>query len=172
MPFPVRKRYRLPYFNYASSHLSFVTICTDKRVPLFGTVRNGVMHLSREGRMADESWLLIPQLCDYASLDEYVIMPDHIHGIIAIENPDEPRSIAAPVFAVRQRSVSTAVRNFKSAVTTKIRKLHDDPGCIVWQSRFYERIIRSDDALYRIREYIRNNPAAWEAKPQKQHQPL
>lgn len=167
MPFPVRKRYRLPYFNYASSHLSFVTICTDKRIPLFGAVRNGVMRLSREGRMADESWQLIPHLCDYALLDEYVIMPDHIHGIIAIENPNEPRSIPAPVFAVRQRSVSTAVRNFKSAVTTKIRKLHDDPGCIVWQSRFYERIIRSDDALDRIREYIRKNPAAWEAKHRK-----
>lgn len=114
--------------------------------------------------MAEESWRLIPQLCDYASLDEYVIMPDHIHGIIEIRNPDEPRSISAPIFAVRQRSVSTAVRNFKSAVTTKIRKLHDDPGCIVWQSRFYERIIRSDDALDRIREYIRNNPAAWDVK--------
>ncbi len=162
MKYKQHKQYRLPYYNYASTNLYFITICSYKREMFFGNIVNGEMILSNEGLCVEDSWKIIPTVAEYAEIDAFIIMPNHIHGIIAINNPEEPRELIKKEFAVKNRSLSNVVRNFKTAVTTKIRKLHKDPEFIVWQSRFYDRIIRNEKELIAIRNYIANNPMKWE----------
>ncbi|MEW5798062.1 MAG: transposase [Bacteroidota bacterium] len=162
MKYKYHKQYRLPYYNYASTNLYFVTICTYKRQEIFGRILNSKINLSDEGKCVEDSWKMIPVVANYAGIDVFVIMPNHIHGIIAINNPDEPRELPTKAFAVRKRSLSNVVRNFKTAVTTKIRKLKNDNEYPVWQSRFYDRIIRNEKELNAIRNYIINNPVKWE----------
>jgi putative transposase len=91
-------------------------------------------------------------------------MPNHLHGIIVINNPQEPRTLEKKEFIVNGKSISNVVRNFKTAVTTKIRKLYQDPEYIVWQSRFFDRKIRNEKELNAIRNYIVYNPMKWEAE--------
>jgi REP element-mobilizing transposase RayT len=163
MEYKRSKHFRLPYYNYASSNLYFVTICThDWEKRLFGQIVNGEMVLSGAGKCAEESLQIIPSVAKYASIDTYMIMPDHIHAIIAINNPDEPGEVLKLEFAVRKKSLSRVVGNFKSAVTTKIRALCKDPTITVWQSRFFDRIVRNERELNAIRQYIINNPMQWE----------
>jgi REP element-mobilizing transposase RayT len=155
-----KKQYRLPYFNYASSGLYFVTICTHDRKHLFGTIKNGIFEKSRFGLIVEQCWDNIPRSSPYAGTDEFVIMPDHIHGIIEIKNPDEPREMKELRFDPGRRTLSIVVRNFKAAVSIQCREM--DAGIIVWQSRFYDRIIRNEGELNRIRKYIQDNPLQWE----------
>jgi putative transposase len=162
MRFKDRKQFRLPHYNYASTNLYFVTICSRNRECLFGEVIEGKMILSEMGRCVEDSLLMIPVVTDYATIDEFVVMPNHVHGIIYIENADEPREIVKIEFQVRKRSLSNVVRNFKSAVTTKNRALHNDSDSIVWQRKFYDRIIRNEGELNNIRNYILNNPLKWQ----------
>ena len=139
-----------------------MTICSHNRQCIFGNIVDGNMILSDFGKCAEESWLNIPLVTDYASIDEFVVMPDHMHGNIFIDNPDELRELKKKEFQVRKRSLSNVIRNFKSAVTTKIRSLHNDSDFIVWQRKFYDRIVRDEMELKRIREYIINNPLRWQ----------
>ena len=157
------KHYRLPYYNYASSSLYFITICTAEREKhLMGEIVNGEMILSDAGKSAEESLGIIPSIADYASVDTFAIMPDHLHAIIFIDNPDEPKDIPELKFSVRKKSLSNVIRNFKSAATTKIRVLNRDSTMKVWQSRFFDRIVRNEHELNAIRQYIINNPMQWE----------
>jgi putative transposase len=157
------KQYRLPYYNYASSNLYFVTICTrDRKKHLFGEIIRSEMVLSDAGQCVEESLQIIPTVTPYASVDAFAIMPDHLHAIIAINNPNEAKEISELEFRVRRQSLSNVVRNFKSAVTTKIRALHRNPAMRIWQPRFWDRIIRNERELNAIRRYIANNPIQWE----------
>ena len=101
-------------------------------------------------------------MAQYASIDTFVIMPDHVHAIVSINNPDEPGEIPKLEFAVRKKSLSCVIRNFKSAVTTKIRALYRDSTMEIWQARFFDRIVRNERELNAIRQYIINNPMQWE----------
>ncbi len=89
MKYQIKKQYRLPYYNYASSGYYFVTLCTKNRRQYFSEIKNGSVFLTVIGKMAEQSWLYIPTSSPYVTLDEYVIMPDHIHGIILLDNPNE-----------------------------------------------------------------------------------
>ncbi len=162
MRFKDHKQFRLPYYNYASTNLYFVTICTHDRKCIFGDVVDGKIMLSNMGKYVEESWLKIPSVTEYASIDEFVVMPNHFHGILFIDNEDEPREIETMEFQIRKRSLSNVVRNFKSAVTTKIRGLQNDQTLKVWQRKFYDRIVRDEIELNRIRDYIINNPLRWQ----------
>jgi len=93
MSYKFRKQYRLPYYNYASSGLYFITICADRRACLFGDVAEEGMRLSPLGDIVVRCWEHIPASSPYASIDAFVVMPNHVHGIIFIDNPDEPREI-------------------------------------------------------------------------------
>lgn len=120
------------------------------------------MQLSNEGKCVEESWKFIPSITDYAEIDSFVIMPDHVHGILVINNPDEPRELRTNEFKMQKRSLSNVIRNFKSASTTKIRRMKRDDNFIVWQPRFYDRIIWNEKELKAVRNYIANNPKKWE----------
>jgi putative transposase len=159
--FQDHKQFRLPYFNYSSTGMYFITVCTKNRIEYFGKVENGQMVPSEMGKIVEACWQLIPRISSFASLDQFVVMPNHVHGIITINNPDEDPFLKQKDFRIRPRSLSTVVAGFKSAVTKRCREI--DPTLHVWQSRFFDRIIRNEYELHNVREYIINNPIRWEA---------
>lgn len=156
------KQFRLPYFNYSSTGLYFITICTKQRNPIFGIIRDGIFIPTDIGKITVECWQNIPVKAPYASIDSFVTMPDHIHGIICINNPDQDQFLKEKIFQPTKRSLSIVVRSYKGAVTLRSREIY--PNIDIWQKRFYDRIIRTEKELNAIRTYIENNPMQWEAK--------
>ncbi len=163
---------RLRTWNYASAGYYFVTICTRNRECFLGEIRDGVVHLSCQGEIAAEEWKKTEIIRDKVRLDAWVIMPNHMHGIVVIEenadhNVETPRR---GVSTDNERGVSTngglaagslgaIIGQFKSVCTKRIRAAGYDFG---WQARYYEHIIRNDRSLREIRDYICNNPVKWE----------
>ena len=160
MKYKQHKQYRLPYYNYASSGLYFVTICRYNSNNIFSEIENGETQLSSIGKYILECLNNLPMKLPYVFLDEYVIMPNHIHVIFVIDNPEEEISIKEKRFQPEKRSLSIVVRNFKSSVTLLARQ--HSPETKIWQARFYDRIIRNEKELQAIRTYIQNNPLHWE----------
>jgi putative transposase len=161
---------RLPNRDYAANGLYFITICTDKRQCFFGDVKEFEMQLSAIGEIAKQFWSEIPSHFQYTNIDSFVIMPNHVHGIIIIDQPQnvETQNFASPNIsdasnkfgALKPGSLQAIVHSYKSAVTRWCRK--NGHESFRWQERFHENIIRADDSLDNIREYIKNNPAKWE----------
>ncbi len=160
MKYKIHKQYRLPYYNYASAGLYFVTVCTHKRKHILGKIEKGKLELSPIGRIVEQCWKNILLSSPYASIDSFVIMPNHVHGIIVIENPDEKREIVELKFRPERKSLSVVIRNFKGAAS--IRSHEQFPEVKIWQSRFYDRIIRDEKELNAVRKYIADNPLKWE----------
>ncbi len=164
-----RRSIRLRGYDYASPGGYFVTICTLDKVCLFGEVSEGRMYLNARGRIALRMWNATPVHFPHVTLDAFVAMPNHVHGIIAIVE-DNRRDAACRVpttdgiraFGKPQAgSLSTIVRSYKSAVTRHINRAQGTPGATAWQSRFYEHVLRGRRDLERIRHYIARNPARW-----------
>jgi REP element-mobilizing transposase RayT len=145
-----RRSIRLQGYNYSQAGAYFVTICTFQRQHLFGTVNNGEIQLNPIGQIVSGSWQKIPQHFPNAELDEFILMPDHLHGIIVISEQAE-QSI----------SLTTIIQNFKSIATRKINKITQNSGVSIWQRNYHERIVRNDQELHRLREYILTNPENW-----------
>ncbi|MEB3359488.1 MAG: transposase [Synechococcales bacterium] len=161
-----RRSIRLKHHDYTAPGAYFITICTHQRQCLFGDIINGEMRLNEFGQIAADCWQEIPHHFHPVRLDNFVIMPNHVHGILVIT--DTPRrGMALPCPYPRQfgkpiaQSISTIVGSFKSAVTKRINMLRDTPGTPVWQRNYYDRIIRDDLSMQHIRRYIQNNPHAW-----------
>jgi REP element-mobilizing transposase RayT len=158
-----RRSIRLPGYDYTTHGAYFITVCAKERQCLFGVVENGQMRMNEAGRVAEQCWNDIPAHFPHAVLDEMVVMPNHVHGIVWING----RGTACRTPTMEQfgqpvsGSISTIVRSFKSAVTKHINELHGVSGNTIWQRNFYERIIRNETELNGIREYIRSNPALW-----------
>ena len=157
-----RRSIRLPAFDYASPGAYFVTVCTYGRRRLFGEVAAGEMRLNPFGLVAEECWRAIPDHFGHVALDAFVVMPNHIHGIIVLVEARHaaPRQefFGKPVAG----SISTIVRSFKSAATRCINEMQGAPGAAIWQRNYYEHIIRDETDWSRIREYIQMNPARWQ----------
>ena len=157
-----RRSIRIKGFDYSSHGWYYITICTNNGKCLFGKVINGKVVLNDAGINLEKCWLAIPKHYPDVELDEFVIMPNHLHGIIVI-NKDVGVQDFEPLQHHFQhiipRSVGSIVRGFKIGVTkwfhqnTKIDK--------VWQRNFYEHIIRKEDNLFWIRHYIEQNPLKW-----------
>ncbi|EHC14048.1 transposase [Fischerella thermalis] len=169
---------RLPNRNYAANGSYFITICTKNRDHYFGNVVSGQVHLSVIGKIAQRFWVDIPNHFDYTYIDAYVIMPNHVHGIVVIDRPENVETLHCNVstqndvpWDITQRqfmsnispkpgSLGAIARSYKSVVTRWCRE--NGHNHFAWQSRFYDHIIRADGSLDRIREYIINNPTKWE----------
>ncbi len=164
---------RLQNWNYGWNGKYFVTIVTKNREHYFGKIVNEKIHFSEIGKIANECWYAIPEHFPFVILDEFCVMPNHIHGIIVINNQNDNkcRDVACNVstdnvtnskkmsdIAPKPGSLSTIIRSYKSAVTKSVNENNYTFG---WQSRFYEHIIRNEKSLNRIRNYIRNNPNNW-----------
>jgi putative transposase len=149
-PFPQRKSPRLKDYDYSQSGAYFVTICTHQRKYLFGDIQNSLMSLSGVGQIAAECWAAIPTHYPDVELDAFVVMPNHVHGILLFTGQSNFKTILGRV-----------VNGYKGAVTARIRQ--DQPGQTVWQRGYHDHIIRNEPDLNRLREYTENNPAKWEA---------
>ena len=141
----------------------FVTICSLERERIFGEVRDGGTILSPTGLIVLEEWTRSASLRKELQLDAFVIMPNHLHGILLIHGDDkELGARRAPLQLKREkRSLGSFVAGFKSVVTARARK-ELGRGHTVWQRNYDERVIRNDNDLEMKRQYIANNPARWE----------
>ena len=174
MPKNHRRSIRLKGYDYTQPGAYFVTICTHGREILFGHVVDGEMALNEYGEIVREEWFRSTEIRAEVELfhDEFVIMPNHIHGIVWIVETDNPSVVGAhghvgahgraPLLPQRPpRSLGSFIAGFKSIVTKRINTLRNTPGAPVWQRNYYEHIIRNDRALNAIRRYIAANPACW-----------
>lgn len=178
-----RRSIRLKGYDYTQPGAYFITLCTQNREHLFGAVVEGEMRLNAWGKIAREEWFTTARLRPYVRLDEreFVVMPNHVHGIIWIVDDDDDgdnvggntivgaqRRCAPTVATTTIQSINVApgslgaiVRAFKSAVTQRINAARGTPGAPVWQRNYYERIVRDETALANIRAYILANPLRW-----------
>lgn len=164
-----RKSIRLKGFDYAKANLFFITINCDKRAHYFGKIENQKMILNEAGMIANHCWLEIPLHFPNVILHEYMIMPNHIHGIIEIteNNHSEDQLNYPPRQNAYQKiipnSIGSIVKGFKIGVTKWFRINTNIET--VWQKNYYEHIIRNEQAYENISKYIINNPMNWEQKP-------
>ncbi|MDR9399065.1 transposase [Salibacter sp.] len=151
---------RLKNWDYGSNAAYFVTICTADRNHFFGEIKNTKMYLSDIGQVANQYWSEIPDHFPFVKLDAFVIMPDHIHGIIIIDKQIHPNdSVIQPnKFGPQSQNLGSIVRGFKTGVT-KYARMNDIE--FKWQSRYHDHIIRNEKSFYRIRKYIIDNPKNW-----------
>ena len=168
-----RKTIRLKEYDYSQAGAYFVTICTKDRTCFLGKIVNGKIDLSAVGNIVNTSWQGIPQHFRNVKLDACIIMPNHVHGIIMIDEivgtdynlslqlKQQREPMRNRYQRVIPKSLSYMIATFKSAVSRQVSKTATKSD-FAWQARFYEHIIRNDDELSRIREYIQNNPLNWQ----------
>lgn len=165
---------RLQGYDYTRAGLYFITLCCYDRAHLFGEVSNSKMNLTDAGRIAEVCWKAIPNHFPEVVIHEYVIMPNHIHGIIEISggmenepsvgaenippgaNIDSPQRIP---FKSPSKTIGSIVRGFKIGVTKWVRENSEVQK--VWQRDYYEHIIRNEKSYQIISAYILNNPENW-----------
>ena len=163
-----RRSIRLRDFDYSQEGGYFVTICARGGRNLFGEVRNGVVALNRLGGIVNQEWLRVAEKRDNVQLDIFVIMPNHLHGILLIGNSRRSMACHAQVTAPRKfgqplaNSLSSIVGGFKSAVSRRINLERNSNSRFVWQRNYHEHIIRNEADLAEKRTYIQNNPLQWE----------
>jgi putative transposase len=190
-----RRSIRLPGFDYARPGAYYVTIDVIRMRPLFGEIINGVMRLNELGKIVSDYWCGVPGHFPNVELDDFIIMPDHMHGIIILRDNRIPRrgevsspTVSAPAVSAppaapmdiaptftgdvsssqrlpQKTSLGRVVAYFKYGSTKYINAVRGSPGDHVWQRDYYDHIIRDENDMSRIRKYIRNNPAAYTRSP-------
>jgi REP-associated tyrosine transposase len=157
-----RRSIRLRGYDYSLAGAYFVTVCVRKQEFLFGDVVEGEMRLNDAGWIVQATWDGLPSHYAGVRIDAFVIMPNHVHGIIVLTERDVGAGFKpAPTDECRRHGLSEIVRGFKTFSSRRINELHETPGVSVWQRNYYEHIIRNDDSMNRIRKYIVDNPARW-----------
>jgi putative transposase len=168
-----RKSIRLKEYDYSQTGYYFVTVCVKDRLQLFGKIDNKKMITNEIGNLAAKILFDLPNRFKNIEIDEFILMPNHLHTIIIInEYPTVGVELALPKDdsdkndneTDRASSVPTLgriIQVFKSISTIEINRLRDGSGLPVWQRNYYEHIIRNEKELYEIRKYIENNPLNW-----------
>ncbi|MEW6203649.1 MAG: transposase, partial [bacterium] len=161
---------RLWGHDYSEEGAYFVTICAKNKKYIFGKIVDCEMILNKYGQVVYDEWFRSVTIRHKIEMDEFVIMPNHIHGIVIIHNDNFQsngncdKNVGAHGRAPLHRkpkSLGSFVAGFKSATTKQINILRKTPGAPVWQRNYYERVIRNDDELAHITEYIMNNTIWW-----------
>jgi len=156
---PRRHTIRLREYDYASDGLYFVTICTDHRASLFGEIVDATMNLNDAGKIVEE--VCSGMFRFLHDTDTWIVMPNHLHGIVAI----------ADIAAGGSRTTATGkplgrlVGAFKTVTAKRINETRGTAGAVIWQRNFYEHIIRDERSFENIVAYIRENPRNWETDP-------
>ena len=163
---------RLKNYDYSLANGYFVTLCTYQRQSLFGNIENSQMILNEAGRMVEEEWIKTGHLRSYLDIHPYVVMPNHFHAIVIIHKAipqKETADTARRVPTVERKfggliedSLSSIMGSFKSAVTKRIHENGKDNKEPVWQSRFYDHVIRNNHEYELISRYIYHNPGLWD----------
>lgn len=162
-----RRSIRLKSYDYTAAGAYFVTNVTHQRECLFGEIVDGEMRLNPLGEIAALTWEWLTQQYPYVDLDAWVVMPNHLHGILIMDVgarrdaplPCAPQPDAPPIN--KRKPLGQLIGAFKTVSAKRINEHRAAPGRPVWQRNYYEHIIRNEAALARIRAYIHNNPAQW-----------
>ncbi len=176
MPYDPRRHHRrsirLPGYDYTSAGAYFVTIVVDRRRCLLGTVDGTAAVPTDAGRAATACWQALPEKYPHLELDAFVVMPNHLHGIVVAHDTSvgagSPRPIPGPVASPMARplprpTLGQILGFFKYQSTVAVNQLRGTPGTKLWQRNYYEHIVRTDRSHGRIREYIATNPERWSA---------
>ena len=170
-----RKRNRLQGYDYSSFGYYFVTICAKERYKFFGEVVHGTMILNKIGQIAHREWMQTARLRKNVRLDSFVVMPNHVHGILQIIScngmvcfgrgarpraPTDKTNHTRAYGKLPAHSLGAIINNYKSAVTKWCNE--NGHGHFHWQRNYHDHIIRDETALQKIREYIAMNPAKWD----------
>jgi len=160
-----RRSIRLKGYDYTRAGAYFITVVTRDRVCLFGEVVDGEMRLNPFGEIVAESWRWLATQYDYVELDAWVVMPNHLHGIIVITDGRGGLQTAPTAMqtapAMKRKPIGRLIGAFKTVSTKRINEHRGTPNAPVWQRNYYERIIRGEESLNRIRQYIADNPLRW-----------
>jgi REP element-mobilizing transposase RayT len=156
--YPQRRHPRLTGYDYRTAGYYFATICTQHRLPLFGSLEAGTMRLSPGGEMVQEAWRDLVALHPGVAIDTEIVMPDHVHAIVVLE--DDPR---------RTLSLSDLVHRYKALTTKRYAQGVREQGWPrfagrLWQEGFYDHVIRQDEELDAMRGYILENPQRLELR--------
>ena len=166
-----RRNLRLRGWDYSSPGAYFITVCAKDRLDVFGEIVGGEMRQSEIGEIVANTWRWLPSQYPHVILDEWCVMPDHLHGILVLtdreEFPDDGSTVGDHTepdgdrdTARRSRkAVGRLIGAFKTVSTKHVNRLRSTPRGMLWQRNFWERVIRDGAALDRIRRYIRENPA-------------
>ncbi len=180
-----RHSMRLKGYDYATGGAYFVTICTHHREDLLGSVVSGVVRPSECGLVVQRAWNDLPGHYPHVALDDFVLMPNHVHGVLFLGDEEVVNDIvvaglrpatttagnasrpsygdAASTRAARRHSLSEIVRAFKTFSARRINALRGTPASPVWQRGFYDHVVRDEPDLRRIRQYVLDNPLTWDA---------
>ncbi len=173
-----RRLNRLKNYDYSKNGYYFVTICIKNREHFFGEIQNGKMILNKYGEIVGNQWLWLPWQYPYLELDKFIIMPNHMHGIVIIDNnnyhirrgmsrcycrgrsrPVPAETTVSTTNTIKIKSLSQLIGAFK---TTSSKIIHQNGLKIFnWQRSFHDHIIRDEQSLNNIRKYIKNNPMKW-----------
>jgi putative transposase len=157
-----RKLTRLKGYDYSQSGYYFVTICTKDREEWFGRVDGDEMRLNEFGEIARNFWAEITGHFKYVGIDEFSVMPNHVHGILIIEENMVGNAYMRSLLQNRTKMLlSKIIQQYKASVTRKINSLESNLH-FGWQKSFYDHVIRNDRSLDNLRQYIINNPVKWE----------
>ena len=146
MELPKRKTIRLKNFDYSGSYYYFITICTHEKKCIFGNINQ----LNQYGKITEKCIKKIHEVFPSVYIDEYIVMPNHVHMILFTENALQKGNLP---------NIPTIVGQFKMAVTKEIRKVN--PNCIVWQRSFYDHVIRNEKSYCEIWKYVKYNDQKW-----------
>lgn len=166
-----RRSIRLKNYDYSQSGAYFITLCIQNRECLLGEIIDRKVQLSPAGENVFLQWINLSQRFSGLELDEFVVMPNHFHGIISINPVGAP--LAAPCFVSNEMgevlgaasnapTVGKILRAFKSISAIEGNRLLNRRSQPFWQRNFWERVIRNEKELMMLRQYILNNPAQWE----------
>ena len=178
---PKRRSIRLRGYDYSTPGAYFITACTHNRLLLFGRVVDGKVETNRIGAVVEDCWSKLPDHYDHVAIDAFVLMPNHIHGVIIIEDTsvtvgagqqppakDTRTTVGAglkPALPAtidpKRHGVPEIVRAFKTFSARRINQMRASAGTPVWQRGFYDHVIRGEDELDRVRTYIMDNPRRW-----------
>jgi putative transposase len=148
---PIRKPLRLKDFDYSQPGAYFVTIGSNNMRCIFGDIRSGRLQPSQWGEIAETWWNAIPGRWLPVQLDQYVLMPNHFHGILVF-----------PETGIQLPPLSDVINWYKGSVTKAIRRLESDRDICVWHRRFHDHVVRDERDIVRIREYFALNPGRWD----------
>ncbi|HHT9112849.1 MAG: transposase [Planctomycetes bacterium] len=167
---------RLKDYDYSLNGAYFVTVCTKNSMHLFGSIVDQKLIPNRQAEVVTECWLGLPAHYTNCVLDKFIIMPNHVHGIIIIDNEIAEtglklnntivetglKPVSTAGWVTKPYSLSEIIRGFKTFSARRINEYQNTRGKAFWQSRFYDHIIRNREELKRIRQYIIENPLKWE----------
>ncbi|MBI5063165.1 MAG: transposase [Desulfatitalea sp.] len=174
-----RRSIRLHGYDYSKAGAYFITVCTRRRLCLLGDIIDGEMRLNDAGKTVHTVWESLPEHYPNVKLDAFVIMPNHMHGIVWLVGagfkpaPTKPAptkpAITRPAItkpagttpAAKKHGLSEIVRDFKTFSARQINSIYNTAGTSFWQRNYYEHIIRDEESMNRIREYVSGNPAFW-----------